>query len=394
MGTPRHNPIPAERILMIRPSALGDVCRTVPVLASLRSAWPDATIDWVVQDSFADAIAAHPAISNVIPFPRRRFAKAWRSPGTLLETLRWFRNLHRQDYDLVLDCQGLGRSGLMTAATMARRRIGHRDAREFAWAAYTSRVSRSDHPHTVDAMLGLVDACQIPVIRDMRLFSNSDDQSWVEEELSGADRIAVLAPTSRWSTKRWPAERWAHLIAPLAQRGWTDVVILGAPSEENQLGPLFDALRESESHPVTIHNYVGKTSIGQTMALIERSDLLIANDSAPLHMAIGFDTPCVGLFGPTDIRSVGPYQRPEVCVQKYDPVIDGPVHYRDAQLGDQLMRRITIEDVLERVDAVSAVSKAPKTTGHTKPREVESTHHTRPVGAPVRVSVEKNRERH
>ena len=131
------------KILIVRPSALGDVCRTVPVLASLRRAWPEAVVDWVVQEEFAPAIAAHPALSEAITFPRTRLARWWRSPARARELWQWFGELRRREYDIVLDCQGLGRSGLITWATAAPRRVGLRRAREFAWLGYNVRCQVS-----------------------------------------------------------------------------------------------------------------------------------------------------------------------------------------------------------------------------------------------------------
>jgi ADP-heptose:LPS heptosyltransferase len=98
-----------SRILIIRPSALGDVCRTVPVLASLRRAWPQARIDWLVQDTFMDAIWYHPALTAAVPFPRAGLSADVKRLR-LGRVLGWMgRTLREPGYDLVLDCQGLGR---------------------------------------------------------------------------------------------------------------------------------------------------------------------------------------------------------------------------------------------------------------------------------------------
>ena len=85
--TPRLASVP-QRILIIRPSALGDVCRSVPVLCSLRGAFPAARIDWLVQDTFADAVSAHPALSNIVTFERARFGR-WASPASMAACRSW-----------------------------------------------------------------------------------------------------------------------------------------------------------------------------------------------------------------------------------------------------------------------------------------------------------------
>ncbi|MFU8829669.1 MAG: glycosyltransferase family 9 protein, partial [Phycisphaerales bacterium] len=151
-----------RRVLIIRPSALGDVCRSVPVLTSLRKALPEARIDWLVQAEFIDAVRAHPALNHAIPFARKEMAigrlhrrQARSSLSGLIHTLR------EPEYDLVIDCQGLARSGLFARLTGARTRIGHADARELAWLHYTRRVPPGNSPHTVDRMLDLIRALDI-----------------------------------------------------------------------------------------------------------------------------------------------------------------------------------------------------------------------------------------
>jgi lipopolysaccharide heptosyltransferase I len=346
---------PAQRILIVRPSALGDVCRTVPVLASLRRACPEAAIDWVVQDTFRPVIAAHPALTEAIAFPRSRFARWWRSPAAMGEMLRWFRELRRRRYDLVVDCQGLGRSGLITFLTGARCRIGHRGAPELAWLGYNLPSSSPPGMHTVDRMLSLLREAEIEPVYDMRLYVAEDDRRWwanqrVEHDLDDA-RYAVLAPTARWASKRWPIERWRRLRGPLLDRGMKRLVVIGAPDERPQVQGL---LEDPEHSGSSVIDLVGRATIGQMMAIIAQAALVIANDSAPLHVAVGFDRPCVALFGPTDPAQVGPYRRPEAVVREYRPRPGESVNYRDGKLGDELMRFISVNDVLERVDAVLA----------------------------------------
>jgi len=332
-----------ENVLIVRPSALGDVCRTVPVLASLRRAWPHARIDWVVRDSLAPAIAAHPDLTEVVPFPRDRFAGAWFRPSAAREMLRWAHDLRRRAYDLVLDCQGLSRSGLITRASGAPRRVGFRAARELAVLHYTQRVAHDPAAHTVDAMLALVAAVGVEPVKDMRLYVQDDDRRWWDEQRAehGLDRYAVLAPTARWESKRWPTECWRDLANALPERGHDRLVLIGGPGEERQAVGIAESALD----------LVGAATIGRTMAVIAAADLVIAHDSAPLHMSIGFDRPCVGLFGPTDPAIVGPYERPEAVVRA--AATRSSRSYRRRLAGDE-MGRIEVDDVLARVEAVGA----------------------------------------
>jgi heptosyltransferase-1 len=360
-------PLPADpqRILIIRPSALGDVCRTVPVVVSLRRRYRQSQIDWLVQDAFAAAIEAHPDLSDIVTFPRARFAHWWRSPARLLELMRWIRNLQQRRYDLVLDCQGLGRSGLMSWLTGAPQRVGLRSARELAWLGYTLRVEAPEahgEMHTVDEMLLLIEALGIEPRRDMRLYVSPPHQQWWTQRQHSLGIVgqsyAVLAPSSRWPGKNWPIERFIELIEPLQMRGFARVVVIGATSELEQTRPLIDATT-SLSEPVVI-DLVGQSSIGQTMAVVAGADLVIANDSAPLHIAVGLGRPCVGLFGPTDPARVGPYRMEHAVVRGWrEDRRRGPVNFKDASAGGSLMRLISHVSVLQRVDQVLSMGPPP-----------------------------------
>jgi len=340
----------ADRILLIRPSALGDVCRTVPLVTSLRRAFPDATIDWLVQDSFVAAVEAHPDLTAVVPFPRRAFASLWK-PRVAAEALRWARDLRRRRYDLVVDAQGLGRSGLLAWCTRAASRVGFADARELGWLGCTTRV-RARATHTVDRMLELLTAIGVEPVDDMRLHLREADAAWWRERrlaimskgVAGA-AYAVIAPASRWPGKCWPAAHWRELVAALFDRGIEHVVAIGAPDEREQVRA---ALPESAPRRSLV-DLAGSTTVGQTMAVIADSSLVVASDSAPLHMAVGFDRPLVGLFGATDPARVGPYGRLDAVVRA-PSAADRPVSFKDTALASPLMALITPIMVIEAVD--------------------------------------------
>lgn len=337
-----------ERILIIRPSALGDVCRSVPVLASLRAAYPSAVIDWLVQDTFRDGVSAHPALTSVVAFPRREFGAWWR-PGVFGAFRAWLGSLAQAGYDLVLDCQGLARSGLFAWATRAPRRIGPADARELGWLGLTERVRVPATFHTVDRMLALVEAAGVEAVRDMRLYAPPAEREAVGSEALASMRYAVLAPTSRWAGKQWPAERYASVARELLARGWYDgVVLVGARSEREQIGPVL-ALAGSDRRVVDL---VGETTIGRLMAIIERSALVVANDSAALHMAVGFQRPVVALFGPTRVDMVGPYGHSDRVVQHVRP--GDTMDHKNAPAGRAMMERISVEEVLALVEGARA----------------------------------------
>lgn len=312
------------------------------MLASLRGAYPDAEIDWLVQRGFEDAVGHHPGLSRAIPFDRRRFGRVGNASGLI----GWLRELRSHQYDLVVDAQGLLRSGLIALATGAPRRVGHADARELGWLPLTQRVPTSA-AHAVERMMSLIDGIGLSRVEDMRLFTSEADRAAVLKQWPqlGHGRFVVIAPTSRWAAKRWPIERFDEVTHSLLDEGLTDsVFIAGGPGEEPQCAPL---LARAERDPRVL-NGVGKTSVGQLMAVIERASLVIANDSAAVHMAVGFDRRIVALYGPTDIARVGPYQRDSDVIQHLRPG-DRVAHKDDAQVA--LMERISTNEVVEAARA-------------------------------------------
>ncbi len=333
-----------KRILIVRPSALGDVCKTVPVLASLRRAFPEARIDWLVQDTFADAVAHHPGLDRVILFDRAGMGRRMRMlrPGL---ALAFISKLRKAKYELVLDCQGLARSSLFTRVTGARKRIGHADVPELAWLGYNIKVDEENRLHTVDRMLSLVKAAGVEPVQDMRLFTSPASQHWALQRLGDDRPVTVIAPTSRWSGKRWPKERFAQVAKHLLDNHGHRIAIVAGPGEENQCGPVIEL---AESHPDRVLDLIGTTSIGQLMGIIERASLLIANDSAALHMAVGFDRSIIALFGPTSIEKVGPYLQDSSVIQHITP--EDTLNHKDEAAGQQLMNRISTDEVIERID--------------------------------------------
>ncbi|MDX1682085.1 MAG: glycosyltransferase family 9 protein [Phycisphaeraceae bacterium] len=335
-----------KRLLLVRPSALGDVCRTVPLVTTLQAAYPEATIDWVVQDTFVPAVASHPGVSDAIGFPRRRFGR-WYRPSVLKEMRAWFGRLRKRGYDQVIDAQGLARSGLITRLSGGRERIGFANAREMAWLAYNRRHPVDRDLHTVDRMLELLAAEGHEPVVDMALYPPEEDLAWrdqwlAEQGLADSPWL-LLAPTARWRCKRWPVDRYLEV----ARRGLADdrladrVVVAAAPWEREDVQPLIDELGEAVVLP--------ETTVGRLLALVAGCRLLVCNDSAPLHMAVGCDRPAVAVFGPTDPAKVGPYQRPDDVVQPPGITEDQMKDYRSRADDDSLISQVEVDAVWEKV---------------------------------------------
>ena len=330
-----------ERILLIRPSALGDVCRTVPLLSSLRAVYPHAHIDWLVRSDWQEAISAHPDLDGVVPFHRDQLRHPWKSSHrAAARMLR--RTLREAHYDLVLDAQGLLRSGLAAHWTGAPRRIGFADAREGGRWGLTEHVDIPKGTHAVDRMLGLLQPLGIPARADLQLFlspsAHHEAKLWREARSLSPGGYHVLAPTTRGAAKRWPLERWVEL----GQAIGGPCVVVGSPADRPTLVALANALGSSA------HLAAGAVSLGGTMGLVAGATRLVGLDSAPLHMASGFGVAALGLFGPTDPALTGPWRGAGASIRPAGV----PSHVRYRHTDDRWMRQLSVDMVFDRLEEI------------------------------------------
>jgi ADP-heptose:LPS heptosyltransferase len=183
---------------------------------------------------------------------------------------------------------------------------------------------------------------------DLRLYVGDEDRRWAEQTLGGGGgRMVLLAPTTRWPAKQWPPDRFAALAEALLRDGGAAgvdrVVYVGAAGEREQCRAL-EALASREPRVVSL---LGRTNVGQLMAVIERAAVVVAGDSAALHMAVGLGRPMVGLFGPTRVDLVGPYGHEHDVIQHVQP--GEAMDHKRPEIGARQMARITMDEVLAAV---------------------------------------------
>lgn len=283
----------ARRICLIKPSALGDVVQTLPLLGMLRARFPTATISWVVQRDFADLLTGHPDLTEIIPFHRDG---GWRAFMRLLKLLRDRR------FDLVFDVQGLSRSGIMTFATRAAVRVGLESAREGASLAYNCTLPDSGwgvparvRYWRVAEALGKAGHPQVAIVP-----TSAADAAIVAEQLRSLPRpIMAIHPGAGWTTKRWPVEKFAEI----ARRFEGSVFVVGARSEEPLAARLVELARAPAKSAI---NLAGRTTLKQLAALLKAADVVVSNDSGPMHLAAAVGTPLVGIFTCTNPILSGP----------------------------------------------------------------------------------------
>lgn len=300
LASPQYSP---QRIVILKPSALGDVVHAMPLLHALRHRFPQAHLSWVVNRSYQDLLKGHPCLDEVIPFERGAFKKSWLSACQY--SLAFAKQLYQRQFDLIIDLQGLARTGMMALLSLAPRVIGLGTAREGAHLTYTDLIPtpNADHQHAIDRYWLVAEALGVGEIeKRFDVPIRAENLAWAKQILAQYPKphLAVGAG-SRWLTKRWPPESFAQLLQKAQEKWGGTVFFVGTPDELE--------ISQKVQHLLTgPHvNFVGQTNLGQLAALLKCVDVMIANDTGPLHLAVGLGTPCVAPYTCTLVKKHGPY---------------------------------------------------------------------------------------
>ncbi len=291
----------ARRIALIKPSALGDIVHALPVLTALRRRYPAAHIAWVVNAAYEPLLRGHPDLDETLPFDRAAGRRGLRSAAAAWAG--FVRELRRRRFDLVVDLQGLFRSGVMARAAGAARRVGLDSAREGAGWFCTDIVRVPGPMHAVDRYWLIAEALGAGAgPKEFRLPAFEAEAPWADEVLRGCPRPwMAVGVGARWLTKRWPPEHFAALLAR-AQSAFGGTAVFVGGSEDT---PLALAARQRLGGPGVV--LTGRTDLPQLAALLARADLMLANDTGPLHLAAALGRPVVAPYTCTRASLTGPY---------------------------------------------------------------------------------------
>lgn len=345
-----------KRLLLIKPSSLGDICHAVAGAWALKARWPSMHLTWLVNSSFEPLLRGMSCVDATLPFDRARFKGllgAFRERTALrafISTLRAGR------FDVALDMQGLFRSGTFARLSGAPVRIGFRSAREGARLFYTERVNTPAQPvHARDRYDALTAAlgCVKPAREDLDV-SRAERQG--ARELLARDgyegeKLVAVCPGARWESKRYAPERFAQVLDDLALQGAIRPVIVGSPDMAAPCAATVQAC--TKARPI---NLCGQTGLRELAALLDLSDLLVTCDSGPMHIAAAQGTPVVAVLGPTDPRRTGPYGQLENVISGQCELM--PCLKRACPgLGDKCMKDLPAARVAEKARALLSAGK-------------------------------------
>jgi len=347
------------KVLVLKPSSLGDVIHALPVLRHLRRHHPDAIVDWWLHKNLVPLLEGDPDIHRILPFDR----KAWGRPLGFAQILREVSALRSERYDLVLDLQGLARSALVGRACGARRFVGVGDWRELAPLFHGESVPRpSPSTHAVDWYLTVARHLGWDTHQPFEWLpprpAGDDEIQRLFPQLSEGDWIG-LQPGARWENKRWPIESWSRLASELQERlPSIRIAVFGGP-DETALGEAI--VRAGGTGRIL--DLTGRLSLPGMIEGLRRIRLLVTNDTGPMHVAVALGRPVVAVFGPTAPERTGPYGQSS-HVLRIRGLPCAPCMSDRCRISEKLacLKRIGPSDVLEAVVAKLEAQSAPSCT--------------------------------
>lgn len=310
---------PLKRILIIKPSSMGDIIHGLLIAEAIQTQLPTVTIDWVVRREFSELVQAAAVIEHTYIFDRSAGVGGF---------MRLMREVRSQRYDAVLDLQGLARTGILTFVAHAQRKIGRSDARECAGLSYhekTAALPAGQPPHAVKILSAFLPLLGLKEELPTSLSFKVPGVAVALPEPAAGGRRVVLFPESRRAEKNWmeyePLTRWLLQQSNVGQIVWCGHVLFEPTA----------ALEDAR-----FINLTGKTGIAQLPELLNAADCVVSNDSGPMHLAAALGRPLVTLFGPTAPERFGPY--PPVAERQ-----------RVIRRADGDMSSITLEEVGQAV---------------------------------------------
>lgn len=312
-----------QKILIIKMSSIGDVIHALPTLTVLRRNFPKAYIAWVVEPKSYDIVRAHPLLDKVILLDLKSLGKKLKKPSTFREGIKEIKKLAKElentQYDLVLDLQGLFKSGIISFFTKAPIRLVYCNPREGSALFATHVVPKNPNSlHAVQKSLDVARFLDLEVKegddQNFLMAVLPEDEQYVDQFLAGhniskKDKIIGLNPGAAWITKQWPPEHYADLGDMLIERGY-QVILFGGPVDIELIEKV---ARQMKKPPIKA---AGKTTLKQLAALIKRCEVFVGNDTGPMHLSIAVNTPVVAIFGPTNHIYTGPYGHLQIVVRQ------------------------------------------------------------------------------
>jgi heptosyltransferase I len=299
-------PEPPRSVCLLRLSAIGDTCHVVAVLRTLQRAWPQTHFTWIIGKTEARLMSLIEGVEFII-VDKRAGSAARR------ETRR---TLRQREFDVLIHMQLAFRASLIARLVRARVKLGfdRARARELQWWFTNRRILARSREHVLDSFFGFAEALGVRErVMSWDIPLPQDARDYAQKLIPDERPTLVISPCSSHTLRNWRAERYAEVADHAALQHGMRVILCGGPTAlERETGA---AIESAAKTPIV--NQIGKDTLPQMLALLERATLLVAPDSGPAHMATMVCTPVIGLYAATNPERSGPYLSRELCVNAY-----------------------------------------------------------------------------
>ena len=329
-----------ERILIIRPSSLGDVVNTLAFVNRLRKARPHAHITWILHPLTYDLIKYQKNVDRFVVFPRRGGLEAYRKMA---------KELGNERFDLVFMLQVSIKASLISLCARGKVKLGYdiRRSREFQWLFSNRRIPHRPAGHVLDQFFEFLDERNMPDCPlDWDIHITDEEREYQRAFFQAIGRpVASFVIASSNSEKDWHAEGYARVMDEVDSRLELQPMIVGGPSErEKTLAEKIIGL--CRSTPLVAL----EKPLRHTLLQLAGSRVVVAPDTGPMHMAVASNVPTVALYGYSDPRRCGPYRRfQDLLLNKYHlPHEKKGAITRKTKRGR--ISRITPEEVVSKIE--------------------------------------------
>jgi heptosyltransferase I len=341
---------PPLEVCILRLSAIGDTCHTLPVVRTLQRAWPQTRFTWVIGRIEASLMAGIDGVELVV------LDKSAGAGG--LPDLR--RHLAGRRFDLLLMMHASLRANLGSLLIRARVRLGfdRPRARDYQYLFSNARIAARPHEHVMNGLFGFAEALGVRErLLKWDIPVSDADRAFASHHLPPGGRALVISPCSSQrfrNYRNWRIENYAALADHAAEAHGARVILTGGPTDlEAQYAEGICRLAR-KSAPI---NLVGGTTLKQLLALLDRADVLVCPDSGPAHMATAVGTPVIGLYATSNRFRTGPYlsQRwvvdhyPDAVRKEFGTDVD-KVPWGGRVRDPDAMNLIKVEEVTARLD--------------------------------------------
>ena len=282
-----------KKILCIKPRGIGDILLSTIVLENLNAVFPQSEIHYLTEEFAKRAVENNSFVSKLLSFNKNDFV------------ISIIKKVRKEKYDLVFDFWSNPKTAQITFLSGAKYRVGYeKPGRKYAYNYRGKNGTMGKH--SAEDNLVLLKSLEIPVVSKKIIYRTTNEEkdfaeNYFEANISKSNGPVIgIIPSGGWESKRCDAAKWIEICENIREKFNTQFLILWGQGDENDAQNIFQVLKQ--------YSILGpKTTFGQLSGLIEKCELIIANDSGPMHVSAALGRRTLGIFGPTDPEAHRPY---------------------------------------------------------------------------------------